>query len=58
MLSITRKIREKIIINDNITIVVQEIYPGRIRLGFEAPQDVRIMREELIEREGDVQPKR
>jgi carbon storage regulator len=48
MLVLSRKLGEKIIINDNITITVVDIDRGKIRLGIEAPRDVPIFREELL----------
>lgn len=48
MLVLSRKKGERIIIGENIVITVVEIGQGRVRLGFEAPQDVKIWREELL----------
>ena len=48
MLIMTRILNEKVIINDNICITIVEIDRGKIRLGFDAPQDVRIFRQELL----------
>jgi len=47
MLVLTRKVGEKIWINDDICITVLETAYGRVRLGLEAPQEVRIFREEI-----------
>ncbi len=47
MLVLTRKAGEKIILNDNITIVVNRVAGNRVTLGIEAPDDVRIIRGEL-----------
>ena len=47
MLVLSRKLGEKIYINDNICITVVDIDRGKIRLGIEAPRDVRILRGEL-----------
>ena len=49
MLCLSRKLGEKIIIGDNITITVIDIQGNKIRLGIEAPRDVSVMREELVE---------
>jgi carbon storage regulator len=49
MLVLTRKIGERIVIADSIFIQVLEAKGQRIRLGVEAPPDVRIWREELAE---------
>ena len=48
MLVLSRKLGEKIYINDNICITVVDIDRGKIRLGIEAPRDVPIFRQELI----------
>ena len=48
MLVLSRKLGEKIYINDNICITVVDIDRGKIRLGIEAPRDVPIYRQELL----------
>lgn len=48
MLLLTRRIGEKIIINENISVTVMGIKGGQIRLGFDAPSDVSIHREEIF----------
>jgi len=50
MLVLSRKIGEKIKIGDNITISIEGIRGDKIRLGFEAPEDVIILRGELLQR--------
>jgi carbon storage regulator len=47
MLILSRKVGEKIIIGDGITVVVSRVAGDRVTLGFEAPPDVRILRGEL-----------
>jgi carbon storage regulator len=47
MLVLTRKLGESVYINDTIKVTVVDIGGGKIRLGFEAPADVRIMRSEI-----------
>lgn len=49
MLVLSRKIDEAIHINGNIKIKVVNIGGGRVRLGIEAPADVRIIRGEIDE---------
>ncbi|MBI2803946.1 MAG: carbon storage regulator [Planctomycetes bacterium] len=49
MLVLSRKLGEKIYINDNICITVVDIDRGKIRLGIEAPRDVPIFRQELLD---------
>src|SRR3954451_20784628 len=48
MLVLSRKLGEKIYINDNICITIVDIDRGKIRLGIEAPRNVPIFRQELL----------
>ncbi|NNC54882.1 MAG: carbon storage regulator CsrA [Pseudomonadales bacterium] len=48
MLILTRKTGEKILIADNVSITVLNVSGTQVKLGIDAPQDVRIMREELL----------
>ena len=48
MLVLTRKIGERIIIDNRIVVEVMAVQGQRIRLGVTAPADVSIMREELV----------
>jgi carbon storage regulator len=52
MLVLSRKLGEKIYINDNICITVVDIDRGKIRLGIEAPREVPIFRQELLPAQG------
>ena len=47
MLILSRKVNEKLIINGNIEITIVETAKNTVRIGFEAPSDVRIYREEI-----------
>ena len=47
MLVLSRKARERVMVGDNLVITVVEIRGDKVRLGFEAPEDVAIRREEL-----------
>jgi carbon storage regulator len=49
MLVLTRKLNESIIINGNIRVTVIAIRGNQIRLGIEAPGEVPIYREELLQ---------
>ncbi len=49
MLILTRKPGESITIGDNIIVKVVSIEHGQIKLGIEAPKDVKIYRTELYE---------
>jgi carbon storage regulator len=48
MLVLSRKSGEAIVIGDQIVIEVVAILPGRVRLGFKAPREVLIRRNELV----------
>lgn len=52
MLVLTRKQNEGILIGDDILISVINIEGDKIRLGIEAPKNVRVIREELIKEIG------
>lgn len=49
MLTLTRKVGQKIRIGDNIEIVVREIRGRQVRLGISAPQGLAVYREELYQ---------
>ena len=49
MLVLSRKLGEKIIIGDDITLQVVAISGNKIRLGIVAPPHVEILREELCQ---------
>lgn len=60
MLVLARKVGERIVIDDNITLEVLEVTRGGVvRIGVRAPKDVIVLREELIGRDqgGDRQQK-
>ncbi len=49
MLVLSRKAGEQVIIGDNICVTVVAVRGNQVRLGFDAPGEVRIAREELYE---------
>ncbi|MGP3777332.1 carbon storage regulator CsrA [Halanaerobium saccharolyticum] len=49
MLVLTRKLNEKIVIDGQIEVTVVGIENGKVQLGIEAPQEIEIMRKELLE---------
>jgi carbon storage regulator len=53
MLVLSRKIGERLVIGDNITVVVSRVAGNRVMLGIEAPSDVRIIRAELKSFDGE-----
>jgi carbon storage regulator CsrA len=58
MLVLSRRVGERLVIGDNITVVVNRMAGNRVSLGIEAPDDVRIVRGELssIVRSFDEEP--
>lgn len=49
MLVISRKVGESIILSDNIKITVFASGNDKVSLGIEAPMEIKIIREELLE---------
>ena len=47
MLVLSRKTGERISIGDDIQVVVLEVSHGRVKLGFEAPREVSVRRNEV-----------
>ena len=47
MLVLSRKVGERILIGDNISVTVVRITGGGVRLGVEAPPDMAVIRQEL-----------
>lgn len=51
MLTLTREVGQKILIGDDIVVTVVSVSAnGRVRLGIEAPKNVRIDRQEVLDR--------
>lgn len=48
MLILSRKLDESILIGDSITLKVISIDKGSVKLGIDAPANVRVLRSELI----------
>jgi carbon storage regulator len=49
MLVLSRKRDERIVIGDNIVITVVEVRGDKVRLGIEAPSEVPVHRQEVLE---------
>lgn len=49
MLLLSRKVSEAVVIDKRIKIKVLEITEGQVKLGFEAPDDVKIYRMEVFD---------
>lgn len=47
MLVLTRRRGEKVVIGQDVTVEVVDVKGGRVRLAFDAPQQVSIDREEV-----------
>ena len=58
MLIIARKRGEAILIGDNIKIVVTSVTAKGVRIGIIAPNDVSIMREELLSKKEESDDRR
>lgn len=51
MLILSRKLGESIMIGDDIKITITEIHESYIKLGIDAPKDISVVRNEIIEKE-------
>ena len=49
MLILTRRVRQKLVIGDNVIITVQKLENGKVTLGIEAPKDLPVNRMEVHE---------
>lgn len=50
MLILTRRAGERLLIGDDIVVKIIRIDGGQVRVGIEAPDNVRIVREEIADR--------
>jgi carbon storage regulator len=50
MLVLTRKLGENIRIGDSVKITVLEVRSGQVKLGIEAPPEIKVHREEIYAR--------
>lgn len=48
MLVLSRKVGERILIGDNIAITVVRVAQGAVRIGVEAPDNLNVVREEVV----------
>ncbi len=53
MLVLTRKTREQIQIGENVVITILKVKGQTVRVGIEAPRDVRVLRSELPKTEAE-----
>ena len=49
MLILSRRVNEKIIIGENVSISVIEIRGDQVRLGVDAPKNVKVFRQEVFD---------
>lgn len=47
MLVLSRKVGERILIGENISVTVVRVAQGTVRIGVDAPDDLQIVREEI-----------
>lgn len=53
MLILTRRTGEKLFIGDDVAVTVLEARGNSVRLGIDAPDHVKVLREELRARDGE-----
>jgi carbon storage regulator len=50
LLILTRKVGESIVLGDTVKVKVISVEGGQVKLGFDAPNEISIFREEVIEK--------
>ncbi len=50
MLILTRRVRETLIIGDDVSVTVLGVKGNQVRLGVDAPKEVSVHREEIYQR--------
>ena len=53
MLILSRRIGESFLIGDDIEVLITGVTGGQVKFGVQAPEDVPIVRSELVDREPD-----
>jgi carbon storage regulator len=49
MLILSRKIEESIVIGDSITIKILGVHEGQVKIGIEAPKEIKVYRSEVFD---------
>lgn len=52
MLVLSRKLNERIVVGGSVVVTVVRISGDKVRLGIDAPGDVRVIRDEVVDPEG------
>jgi len=53
MLVLSRKLNERIVVGGSVVVTVVRISGDKVRLGIEAPDDVRVIRDEIADQDGE-----
>ena len=48
MLVLSRKVGQRIVLSGGVVVTVTAMHGSRVSLGFEAPTDVQVLREEIV----------
>ena len=58
MLILSARKNERIMLGDGVTVTVTRIEKEKVRLGFDAPSDVTILREKLVHSDTQSEPEK